>query len=370
MRKRFIVPVACLVLSLTGCASSGQVQQLEESNQRQARDAEYRLKALESSVAALSGQIAQLDNRVYEVRNRSGRKTGMTAVPTTALTAAAPTASGEKNRVSAPVAEPVKQSRPARPAKASTPPQKKQQEEKTAGPSGQIGRTEVSAGVADQPAAQAGRQSAEKASAPVSLALPPMEDPATSAAPTSPNLPPVTPRASDAREVPVPGMAALGIALPPEQPATAAQSAVPAAPAAADVHGKAPKNSPAAARGEAAAYKHALKQTRSGHLEEGIASFRELLQNYPKGRYAANAQYWIGEALYAQGKFSEALAQFQNVSTSYPQHHKSADALLKAGMSLSRMGDRQGATTQYKELLTRFPNSDAARLVRARGLAR
>lgn len=94
------------------------------------------------------------------------------------------------------------------------------------------------------------------------------------------------------------------------------------------------------------------------------------MQQYPQGRYTANAEYWIGECLYAQGNYKEALAQFQTVNTNYPRHHKNADALLKAGMSLSRLGDKPGAAQKYRTLLADFPNSEAARMARSRGLAR
>ena len=80
--------------------------------------------------------------------------------------------------------------------------------------------------------------------------------------------------------------------------------------------------------------------------------------------------YWIGEGLYAQGKYHEALAQFQKVNDAYPQHHKNADALLKAGMTMSRLGDRTAAAEKYRTLMTQFPNSDAARRARAMGVAR
>ena len=36
---------------------------------------------------------------------------------------------------------------------------------------------------------------------------------------------------------------------------------------------------------------------------KGSAGSGEFLQQYPQGRYAANAEYWIGECLYAQGKY-------------------------------------------------------------------
>ncbi len=108
----------------------------------------------------------------------------------------------------------------------------------------------------------------------------------------------------------------------------------------------------------------------SGRSAEGITRFEGFLQEYPQGVYAANAEYWIGEGLYAQGKYQEALNQFRKVDASYPQHHKNADALLKTGMCLSRLGDKTAAAEAYKQLLARFPNSEAARIARSRGLAR
>ncbi len=126
----------------------------------------------------------------------------------------------------------------------------------------------------------------------------------------------------------------------------------------------------ASPRGEEAAYKAALNATLAGRTTEGIRLFRDFLQQYPDGRYAANAEYWIGECLYSQGKYQDALAQFQGVNATHPRHHKNADALLKAGMTLSRLGDKAGAAEKYRALMTQFPNSDAARRARAMGVAR
>jgi tol-pal system protein YbgF len=107
----------------------------------------------------------------------------------------------------------------------------------------------------------------------------------------------------------------------------------------------------------------------AGRPAEGISRFQEFLQQYPNGRYAPNADYWIGECLYAQGKYREALDYFQRVNANYPKHHKNADALLKAGMTMNRLGDKEGAKQMYRTLLAAFPNSEAAGRVRGRNLA-
>lgn len=263
-----------------------------------------------------------------------------------------------------------------------------------AGPSGQVGKPDRVAGPAGQLAASE--------PAPAALALPPVESPALTAsqkdaAPAAnaegDKIVPAPPAAtaggaplaahgatSGNVAVQVPALPPSDLALPPEHPslppleASGANTGTPpvsrehavAQQAASPQTGAAPR----AGKGEEGAYKAALQVALSGRPAAGIARFREFLQHYPQGRYAANAEYWIGECLYAQGKLQEALAQFEKVNATYPRHHKNADALLKAGMCLSRLGDKQGAARKYKTLLANFPHSEAARLARSRGLAR
>ncbi len=112
--------------------------------------------------------------------------------------------------------------------------------------------------------------------------------------------------------------------------------------------------------GEENAYKAALSLVTSGQGVAGEAKFREFLRDYPSGRYAANAEYWLGEALYTQSKYREALEQFKFVADKYPKHHKTADAMLKAGMSYDRLGDKASASAQYRTLLAEFPQSESA----------
>lgn len=260
----------------------------------------------------------------------------------------------------------------------------------TVGPSGQVGKP-------DRVAGPAGQLTANEPAA-VTPALPPVEIPAVSSSQTgalpasnahagnslSPSAAASPLAASGAAfgnaSVPVPTLPASDLALPPEHPSLPPLDASGAGTSASPVSRESAVAQPASSpktlaapqtqKGEESAYKAALQVALSGRSAEGIARFREFLQQYPQGRYAANAEYWIGECLYAQGKLQEALAQFEKVNAAYPRHHKNADALLKAAMCLSRLGDKQGATQKYKRLLADFPNSEAARLARARGLAR
>ena len=118
--KNFLkIPVMALAVGMLGCASNGQVHQIEsasETNTRLLRENEQRLKNLETSVSSLNSQVAQLNNRVYEVRTRNGKKTSMTVVPivpptqapavSPATAAAAPTGASSAPAATAAAANP------------------------------------------------------------------------------------------------------------------------------------------------------------------------------------------------------------------------------------------------------------------------
>lgn len=331
-----------------------------------------------------------------------------TAIPAPAATAAAP-----KGKIIDPAA-PVSPFPSAAAAPALQAPKSAHAsgQSATGGPSGKVG------GSAKKQTTPGSTETAPLGLPPVAApepSTPPAVDPVNFAAPNAgqPAVPTTAGKESPAggsAAVPVPQLPPSTLALPPEHPglppveaptanvnaaapsaistgiAAGTQAGSPAgstvAPRQADSHqgvSAAPAKAAAsggaqtparAAKGEKAAYDAALKVVMAGRSAEGISRFEAFLQEYPQGSYAPNAEYWIGEGLYAQGKYREALAQFRKVEASYPQHHKNADALLKTGMCLSRLGDKEAAGQAYSQLLVRFPKSEAARLARARGLAR
>lgn len=400
MKKYLVASLASVLILQAGCAQRPPRQnEAPTAEQTVISENEQRIHELEDKVSALDAQIAQMNSRVYEVRTRSGQKTSMTVVPVNAPVhnnqtnvaaananfansqlgspAAAPVAPAAKAQpkgrkidpASKPTAIPKNQAKPvaAKPAHTPAP---------TAGPSGTVGLPEATAGPSGQITAQSHADlalpPAELPPAVVQAAQPTPAVPAQNIAPgvnASSTYRGAAQPAAVAPAVPVPVLPESGLALPPETPGTVPQSA----PAAVQPQSAAPASAPKAAaaslpRGEQNAYNAALKAVRSGRTNEGIRMFREFLQRYPNGRYAANADYWIGECLYQQGKYQDALSQFNTVNSSFPSHHKNADALLKAGLTLNKMGDNNGANEKFRAILASFPNSEAARRVRAMGI--
>jgi len=109
-------------------------------------------------------------------------------------------------------------------------------------------------------------------------------------------------------------------------------------------------------------YQQAYEALRNGHTAQAIAEFNALLGKNPKGEYANNAQYWLGEAYRVNQDIESARKAFNSVIENYPGSSKVPDALLKLGS----IEVEQKNAVKAREYLTRvtvdFPGSTAARL--------
>jgi len=111
---------------------------------------------------------------------------------------------------------------------------------------------------------------------------------------------------------------------------------------------------------EQIAYQQAFDLLRELHYEEATAAFHEFLQHFPSGRYAPVAQYWIGEASFAQRDFPTAIAEYQKLVERHPESPKVAEALLKIGTSHHELGDKGAATRVLSDLIARHPDTTEA----------
>ena len=95
-------------------------------------------------------------------------------------------------------------------------------------------------------------------------------------------------------------------------------------------------------------------QERYRDAEEVLFRF---LQENRASELADNALYWIGESRVARGELQPALASFRQVLRDYPEGNKAPDALFKTGRVLEALGDIGGARKSYRELLSAYPES-------------
>jgi tol-pal system protein YbgF len=118
--------------------------------------------------------------------------------------------------------------------------------------------------------------------------------------------------------------------------------------------------------GEGEAYRAAYALVRGQQFDQAVPAFNQFLQNYPDGRYAPNAHYWLGELyLVVQPQQLESSRQaFMLLVTQYPDHPKVPDALYKLGKVHFMKGNREKAKEYLEGVVKGYPDSSAAKLSR------
>jgi len=124
---------------------------------------------------------------------------------------------------------------------------------------------------------------------------------------------------------------------------------------------------PAGARtGPTELYDTAYADYNKGRYALAIQGFQDYLNAYPNTDLSDNAQYWIGECLYAQKKHKEAIAAFDKLLKQWPRSDKAAAGLLKKGYALIELGPKAEAVVQLQYVMHEFPAAEESRLARAR----
>ncbi len=107
-------------------------------------------------------------------------------------------------------------------------------------------------------------------------------------------------------------------------------------------------------------YDAALNIFKGGDYKGAGSAFGDFLKRYPQSGYAASAQYWLGNSLYAQRDYKGAIAAQQIVVKNYPDNPKVADALLNIASSYTELKDKASARKSLETLIAKYPDSPAA----------
>lgn len=112
--------------------------------------------------------------------------------------------------------------------------------------------------------------------------------------------------------------------------------------------------------GEQVAYQKAFDLLRALRYEKATLAFRQFLNDFPDGRYAHIAQYWLAETSYHTRKFSVAVEDYQTLINQYPKSPKRADALLKIGYSQFELKLFAQAKNVLNKLIKSYPGTTEA----------
>ena len=124
-----------------------------------------------------------------------------------------------------------------------------------------------------------------------------------------------------------------------------------------------PANDPAM---ETQDYEAALNQFKAGKYKEAAVSFAAYAQKYPDSSLAPNAQYWLGNAWYAQRNCKRAIEAQSVVTAKYADSAKAPDAWLAISTCQQEMGNPTGAKRSLETVLSKYPGTPAADTARER----
>ncbi len=105
-------------------------------------------------------------------------------------------------------------------------------------------------------------------------------------------------------------------------------------------------------------YKEGLEFLKAKNYDKAEGSFDSVLRRFPQDKLAGNAQFWLGEVYYAQGKYKDAAVAFGKVYKNYKDGPKGADGLLKLGMSMNELKNKDAACEAFMNMKQEFPKAE------------
>ncbi len=107
-------------------------------------------------------------------------------------------------------------------------------------------------------------------------------------------------------------------------------------------------------------YAFAYTQHTQGKYDEAIANFRRYVEAYGTTEAADNAQFWIGEGLFAQMRYADALNEYDRLLTAYPNGDKVIASQFKKGLSLLYLERREEGVGALRLVIANAPNATEA----------
>ena len=112
-------------------------------------------------------------------------------------------------------------------------------------------------------------------------------------------------------------------------------------------------------------YEAAMQTFKAGDYKAAGAALQEFVQRYPGSSYASNAQYWLGNAYYAQRDCKSAITAQLLVLKNYPDSPKAPDAMLNIASCQTELKDKAAKKT-LQDLIKTYPDSTAAATAKER----
>ncbi len=101
----------------------------------------------------------------------------------------------------------------------------------------------------------------------------------------------------------------------------------------------------------------ALEKFNAGYTKTARAIFTEFIRVAPDDEKADDAQFFVGETFFSEGRFVEAVAAYRKVYDNYQRGDRFREAVLRIGLSYERTNDCDKAKKIYKFARDEFKKS-------------
>jgi tol-pal system protein YbgF len=113
-------------------------------------------------------------------------------------------------------------------------------------------------------------------------------------------------------------------------------------------------------------YDAAYALIQSGDFKGAADALQDFVKRFPNSAYAANAQYWLGNAYYALRDYKKSIAAQEVVVSTYRDSPKAPDAMLNIASNYIDLQDKKSAKKTLQQLVKSFPESSAAQAAKDR----
>lgn len=107
-------------------------------------------------------------------------------------------------------------------------------------------------------------------------------------------------------------------------------------------------------------YNDAYQTFQRGDLDGSRKKFEAFLKTYPNMELSDNAQFWIGETYFLKKDFEKAILEYEKVIVKYPEGDKVPAALLKQGLAFLELGDKTNGRNLLRRVMDRYPQTEQA----------
>jgi len=113
-------------------------------------------------------------------------------------------------------------------------------------------------------------------------------------------------------------------------------------------------------------YQGGLRDYNSARYDLAAGEFSDVLKYYPQDDLAGNAQFYIGEIAYRQGKYPDAIKAYGVVLQQFTGNPKAPAAALRKGEAELSLDQRDNGIRDLRGLIARYPQTPEASQARSR----